>query len=186
MSDTTSNPWKTKSLHTVHETPWIKIVHHDVVNPAGNPAIYTTVEFKNLAIGIIPIDEEGYTWLVGQYRFPINQYSWEIVEGGSPLNEDPLNTAKRELKEESGIVAKDFKEIYRMHLSNSATNELAIIYVAQNLSFENSEPEESEVLQVKKIHILEAEQLVYQNKITDAISVVGLILAAKLYNEGKL
>jgi 8-oxo-dGTP pyrophosphatase MutT (NUDIX family) len=157
-----------------------------VVNPAGNPAIYTTVEFKNLAIGIIPIDEEGYTWLVGQYRFPINQYSWEIVEGGSPLNEDPLNTAKRELKEESGIVAKDFKEIYRMHLSNSATNELAIIYVAQNLSFENSEPEESEVLQVKKIHILEAEQLVYQNKITDAISVVGLILAAKLYNEGKL
>jgi 8-oxo-dGTP pyrophosphatase MutT (NUDIX family) len=157
-----------------------------VVNPAGNPAIYTTVEFKNLAIGVIPIDEEGYTWLVGQYRFPINQYSWEIVEGGSPLNEDPLNTAKRELKEESGIVAKDFKEIYRMHLSNSATNELAIIYVAQNLSFENAEPEESEVLQVKKIHILEAEQLVYQNKITDAISVVGLILAAKLYNEGKL
>jgi 8-oxo-dGTP pyrophosphatase MutT (NUDIX family) len=108
------------------------------------------------------------------------------VEGGCPENEDPLNTAKRELKEESGIVAQEFKEIYRLHLSNSATNELAIIYLAQNLKFESAEPEESEVLQIQKIHILEAEKLVYQNKITDAISVVGIILAAKLYNEGKL
>lgn len=186
MSEITSNPWKTKSLHTVHETPWIKIVHHDVLNPAGNDAVYTTVEFKNLAVGIIPVDNEGHTWLVGQYRFPIDQYSWEIVEGGCPQSENPIDTAHRELKEEAGIVSRNMTEIFRLHLSNSATNEFALIYLAKDLSFTESEPEESEVLQVKKIHILEAEKMVFENEITDAISVVGIILVAKMYKEGNL
>lgn len=186
MNHNQDNPWKTKRRHIVHETPWIRVLHHDVINPAGNNAVYTTVEYKNQAIGIIPIDNEGNTWLVGQYRFPINQYSWEITEGGCPEGEDPLFTAHRELKEETGIVAQKIEEIYKLHLSNSATNEFAIIYLAQILSFEEAEPEESEVLQLKKIHILEAEKMVLNNVITDAISVVGIILVAKMYKEGKL
>jgi len=119
-------------------------------------------------------------YLVGQYRFPINQYSWEIPEGGCPANEDSLACAKRELKEEAGIVAQDYQEISRLHLSNSATNELAIIYLAQNLTFCEPEPEETEILTLKKLSLKEAKKMVQEGKITDAISVVGILLVADL------
>lgn len=170
-----NNPWITQSSENVYESPWIKVVKHNVLNPASNPAIYSVVNFKNLAIGILPLDNEGFTWLVGQWRYPINEYCWEIPEGGGPLGIDPLESAKRELKEETGIIAKEFKEIMRLHLSNSATNELAIVYLAKNLVFEEAEPEESEVLQVKKIHLNEAYDWVMQGKITDAISVAAIM-----------
>lgn len=169
------NPWITKKSEDVYESPWIKVVKHDVLNPVGKPATYSVVNFKNLAIGILPIDNEGYTWLVGQWRYPLEEYCWEIPEGGGPLGIDPLDSAKRELKEETGIVAKDFQEIMRLHLSNSATNELAIVYLAKNLDFESAEPEESEVLQVKRIHLNEAYDWVMTGKITDAISVAAIL-----------
>lgn len=179
------NPWITKSSENVYESPWIKVVKHDVLNPAGNPAIYSVVNFKNLAIGILPIDNEYFTWLVGQWRYPINEYCWEIPEGGGPLGIDPLISARRELKEETGIIASSFLELMRLHLSNSATNELAIVYVAKNLDFETAEPEESEVLQVKKIHLNEAYEWVMNGKITDAISVAA-IMKAKILMEQRL
>jgi 8-oxo-dGTP pyrophosphatase MutT (NUDIX family) len=133
------------------------------------------VNFKNLAIGILPLDEENNTWLVGQWRYPLNAYSWEIPEGGGPHGIDPLESAKRELKEETGIIAGELNEIMRLHLSNSATDELAIVYLAKKLSFENSEPEESEVLQVKKLHLNEAYEMVLNGEITDAISVAAIM-----------
>lgn len=180
------NPWITKKSEHIYESPWIKVTKHDVLNPVGNPATYSVVNFKNLAIGVLPIDNEGFTWLVGQWRYPIEEYSWEIPEGGGPLNIDPLESAKRELKEETGIVASDFKEIMRLHLSNSATNELAIVYLAKNLVFNEAEPEESEVLQVKKIHISEAFEWVMQGKITDAISVAAILKVKVLMDYGKI
>lgn len=169
------NPWKTLRSEQVYESPWIKVVKHDCLNPANKPAIYSVVNFQNLAIGILPLDENGYTWLVGQWRYPLNAYSWEIPEGGGPHGIDPLESAKRELKEETGIIANQFTEIMRLHLSNSATDELAIVYVAKDLSFEESEPEESEVLQVKKVHINEAFRMVNIGEITDAISVAAIL-----------
>ena len=180
------NPWITKSSENVYESPWIKVVKHDVLNPAGNPATYSVVNFKNLAIGILPLDKDGYTWLVGQWRYPLEEYCWEIPEGGGPLDVDPLDSAKRELKEETGIIAKDFKELMRLHLSNSATKELAIVYLAKNLDFENAEPEESEVLQVKKIHLNEAYQWVMDGKITDAISVAAIMKTKILLDKGEI
>ena len=179
------NPWKTLKSVPVYESAWIEVVKHDVLSPADKPAIYSVVNFKNLAIGVLALDDENYTWLVGQWRYPINEYAWEIPEGGGVLDVDPIESAKRELKEETGIVAKDFKEILRLHLSNSATNELAIVYIAKNLSFEEAEPEESEVLQVKKIHIIEAYNWVMAGKITDAISVAA-ILKTKILIEQNL
>ncbi|MBN8694813.1 MAG: NUDIX hydrolase [Bacteroidetes bacterium] len=179
-----NNPWITKKSEDVYESPWIKVVKHDVLNPAGKPATYSVVNFKNLAIGILPIDNEGFTWLVGQWRYPLEEYCWEIPEGGGPLGIDPLNSAKRELKEETGIVAKDFQEIMRLHLSNSATNELAIVYLAKNLDFESAEPEESEVLQVKRIHLNEAYDWVMTGKITDAISVAAILKTKIMMEQG--
>lgn len=180
------NPWKTKKSENVYESQWIKVMRHEVLNPADKPAVYSVVNFKNLAIGILPIDNEHNTWLVGQWRYPVNDYSWEIPEGGGPLGTDPLVSAKRELKEETGIIAKDFKEIMRLHLSNSATDELAIVYVASNLSFEESEPEESEILQVKKIHLKEAYNWVMSGKITDAISVAAILKAQILLDKNEI
>jgi len=180
------NPWITKTSENVYESPWIKVVKHDVLNPAGNPATYSVVNFKNLAIGILPIDNEGFTWLVGQWRYPIEQYCWEIPEGGGPLDTDPLISAKRELKEETGIIADSYTELMRMHLSNSATNEYAIVYLAKNLYFESAEPEESEVLQVKRIHLSEAYEWVMNGKITDAITVAAILKAKILFDKGQI
>ena len=147
------NTWETLSSELIYESAWIALNKHQTINPAGNPAVYSVVNFKNLAIGILPLSEDGYTWLVGQWRYPLNAYSWEIPEGGGPLGELPIETAKRELKEETGIVAQQFQEIMQLHLSNSATDEHAYIFLATDLTFEEAEPEETEDLQIKKIHI---------------------------------
>lgn len=170
-----NNPWITKSSEIVYESAWIKVHKNEVTNPAGNAALYSYVEFKNLAIGILPLDENNNTWLVGQFRYPTNNYSWEIIEGGGPLHIDPIESARRELKEEAGIIAGSYSELMRLHLSNSATDELAIVYVARDLKFEEAEPEESEVLQLKKVHISEAYQMCLNGEITDAISVAAIL-----------
>ena len=177
----TLNTWKTLSSEQVYESAWISVNKHQVINPAGNPAIYSVVNFKNLAIGIVPLSHDGFIWLVGQWRYPLNAYSWEIPEGGGPLGEAPIETAKRELKEETGIVAKQFEEILQLHLSNSATDEHAYVFLATDLSFEESEPEESEDLQVKKIHINDAYQMALNGEITDAISVAAIFKVKHLH-----
>ncbi|MFL5752358.1 MAG: NUDIX domain-containing protein [Bacteroidia bacterium] len=179
------NPWITKKTEVVYESPWIKVSKSDVLNPAGNDGIYSVVHFKNLAIGIIPLDEENNTWLVGQFRYPTMSYSWEICEGGGQLDGDPVASAKRELKEETGIIASEYKEIMRMHLSNSATDELAIVYLAKGLTFDEAEPEESEQLQVKKVHFSEAFDMCMKGEITDAITVAA-IFKVKYLMDNKL
>lgn len=180
------NTWKTLSSELIYESPWIAVHKHQTINPAGNPAIYSVVKFKNKAIGVVPLSNDGHTWLVGQWRYPLNQYSWEIPEGGGPLGEEPLETAIRELKEETGIVAKHFQEIMQMHLSNSATDEHAFVFLATDLSFEEAEPEESEDLKLKKVHINEAFDMVMKGEITDAISVAAIFKVKYLLEKGKL
>jgi ADP-ribose pyrophosphatase len=169
-----SNPWRTLDAENVYESEWIKVTKSNVLNPAGKPAIYSWVHFKNLAIGIVPMDNKKNIWLVGQFRYPTNHYSWEIPEGGGKLDIQPEESARRELLEETGIKAENFKEILRMHLSNSATDELSISYLATGLEFHEAEPEESEVLQVKKISLDDAYVQVNSGKITDAISVATI------------
>jgi len=175
MIDELTNPWATISKEIKYDNPWIKITEHKTINADGGDGIYGVVHFKNLAIGIIPLDDNYNTWLVGQYRFPLNQYSWEICEGGGLFNTPAIDSAKRELKEELGIKAKDWKKIMDMHLSNSVSDEKGVIYVAKNLTYHNPEPEEGEVLQLKKIPFDDVYKMVMNGEITDSLSVAGIL-----------
>jgi ADP-ribose pyrophosphatase len=186
MNIETENPWQTLSSREIYDNPWINLTEHQVINPGGGKGIYGQVHFKNLAIGIVVLDEEDHTWLVGQYRFPLNQYSWEIPAGGCPLNSDPVETARRELLEETGMTARNLIEIQRMHLSNSVSDELAIIYLARDLSQGTAEPEETEQLQLQKMHFEEAFQMVLNGQITDSLSVAALLKLKVMKAQGNL
>ncbi len=180
------NPWKIIDSATIYENNWIKLDHYRVINPSGNQGIYGKVHFKNYAIGIIPLDENNNTWLVGQYRFPLEKYSWEIPEGGGDLQTDPLESAKRELLEETGIKAVQWNKIMDMHLSNSVSDELAFIYVARDLSFFDAKPEDTEILKIKKIPFSEAYQMALNGSITDSLSVAGILKTKILLDNGEI
>lgn len=169
------NPWTTLGAEEKYDNPWINVTEYRVLNPSGGAGIYGKVHFKNLAIGVIPVDREGYTWLVGQYRYPLNSYSWEIPEGGGIIGINPLESAKRELLEETGLKAAQWTKIQELHLSNSVSDEFAIIYLAEELQQFDSEPEETEQLTLKKVHINEAFDMVLRGEITDSMSVAGLL-----------
>ena len=175
MSNPNRNPWETISEKQLYENPWISLTEYQVINPGGGEGIYGKVHFKNLAIGIIVLDENYNTWLVGQYRYPLDLFSWEIPEGGGPLAEDPLVSAKRELLEETGITAGSWTEIQRMHLSNSVSDELSIIYLARELTFGESNPEETEQLTIRKMPFNDAYDMVINGEITDSITVAAVL-----------
>ena len=172
-----SNPWKTISEEIRYENDWIRIEHHDVIKPNGEPGIYGKVHFKNTAIAVLPIDKDGNTYLVGQYRYTINSYSWELPEGGC-LNESPLAAAKRELKEETGLIAEKWTFLGEQYLSNSVTDEKSMMYLAENLSLQAAEPESTEVLQIKKIPVQEAIQMALNGEIKDVLSAATLMTFA--------
>ena len=169
------NPWRTLKKETVYDNPWISISHRDVINPAGNPGIYGVVHFKNIAVGIVPLDEDNNTWLVGQYRYTLDQYSWEIPEGGCPAGESTLEAAQRELEEETGIKAASWEPLLELHTSNSVTDEYGVAYLARGLSFGAAAPEETEDLKVKKLPFQEAYQMVMDGRITDVLSMVAIM-----------
>lgn len=177
-----NNPWRVLKTTNIYDNAWISVKEDAVLNPAGNDGIYGTVHFKNKAIGIIPLDKDNYTWLVGQYRYPLNEYSWEIPMGGGNPNEDLLLSAKRELKEETGLIAQKWTKILRIHTSNSVTDEEGFVFLAEELSQFEPEFEETEQIIIKKLPLSEAVAMVMQGKITDSISMTGLLLLARLKN----
>lgn len=172
---TTPNPWKLQSSKKIFENPWLTLREDEVINPGNGLSHYGKINFKNLAIGIIPLDENNNTWLIGQYRYVPDCYSWEIPMGGGALNIDPLESAKRELKEETGLIAEDWQELMQLHTSNSVTDERGRVYVARNLTQGETEFEETEDLLIQKLPIEEAIERVLSGEITDAISVAGLL-----------
>ena len=178
------NPWQVTSQKEIYDNPWINLTEYQVINPAGNPGIYGKIHYKNYAIGILPLDEELNTYLVGQYRFATSSYSWELPEGGGPLAIEPLESAKRELLEETGLKANSWTELQRMHLSNSVTDELNIIYLARGLEQFEAEPEDTEQLIVRKLPLDEVYRMICANKITDAITVATVLRVKLLLAEG--
>ena len=171
----TANPWKAQSSKKIYENPWLSLHEDKVINPGGGISHYGKINFKNLAIGIIPLDEDNNTWLVGQYRYVPDCYSWEIPMGGGALDTEPLESAKRELKEETGLSATDWQELMRLHTSNSVTDERGLVYVARGLTQGETEFEETEDLLIQKMPLAEAIERVLSGEITDAISVAGLL-----------
>lgn len=180
------NPWKIKSTQQGYENPWIKLTHFDVNNPAGNPGEYTTIHFKNIAVGVIPLDQDLNTYLVGQYRFPLQRYSWEIPEGGGEFDEAPITTAKRELHEETGISAEQWQLIQEFDISNSISDEKAYLFLARDLSFGKAHPDEDELLDVVKVPFQQVYEWVQEGKIRDSLTVVAVLKIQTLILENKL
>lgn len=175
MNDSVKNPWTKTSTRQVYENPWIKVEHHTVLTPSKDEGVYGTVAFKNRAIGIIPLDKHLNTWIVGQYRFPLNAYSWEIPEGGGPIGEATINTAKRELSEEVGLKANKWRMIQTFHLSNSVSDEYGELFLAQELTEFENHPDPEEELIVKKVPFQEVFKMVLKGEITDSISIMGIL-----------
>ena len=180
------NPWKIIASKQVYDNPWIQLTEYDVINPSGGKGIYGKVHFKNRAIGIVVLDELLNTWLVGQFRFTVDQYSWEIPEGGGLIGVDPLDGAKRELLEETGLIAENWEPLLTMHLSNSVSDELAIVYLATSLKQTTAEPEETEQLQVRKLPFNDVYKMVEAGKITDSMTVAAIYKIKTMLLEGKI
>ncbi|WP_083901590.1 NUDIX hydrolase [Azospirillum sp. B4] len=188
--DTHTNPWTVLSRELRYETPWVKVFHHDVLRPNGSPGVYGTVELTTLAIGVLPIAENGDTWLVGQWRFAVGHYSWEMVEGGIPLAGPkavgPLAGAADELREEAGLHAGRWLEIQRMEMSNSMTNEEVVLYLAWDLSPVPVAPEETEQLVVRRLPLRDALAMALAGEIQDAMTVAALLRVRLMHLEGTL
>lgn len=175
------NPWTTLSGEVKYENRWIKVSEYQVINPAGGTGIYGKIHYKNTGIGILPLDENDNTWLVGQYRYTLNEFHWEIPEGGGPLHENPLDAAKRELKEETGITAKQWTHLITVNPSNSTTDEVGMVFLAEDLSFGANELEDTEAdLKVKKVSLREAIAMVDSGEITDCLTVLALLKMARM------
>ena len=180
------NPWTIKGTKVKYNNPWIRVREDQVLDPSGKDTIYGVVEFKSRAVAIIPLDEKNNTWLVGQYRYAIESYEWEIPEGGSPMDENPLETAKRELIEEVGLKAASWQLLLEMQLSNSTTNELSLTYIARDLEYVGSNPDDCEELQIKKVPFQKVYEMTLNGEIKDSLSVASILKAKILLDEGKI
>lgn len=185
--NTNNKNWQQLKRKTIYENPWISLYEDDVITPQQNKSIYSIIEFKNKAGAAIPIDENGFTWLVGQYRYALDRYSWELPMGGVEVSgvedasaQDILIGTQRELREETGIVAQKWTEILRFDTIQSFGKEEAIVFVAQDLSFGELETEDTEDLQVKRMHINEAIDMALNGALTDGITLAGLFKFATL------
>ena len=174
VSTSDLNPWRRVSRRVAYENPWIQVFHDDVIRPDGQPGIYGVVHFQNLAIGVVPLDADDRVLLVGQFRYTLDRYSWEIPEGGGRLDEAPEAAARRELVEETGYTGGQWRELCRAELSNSVTDEVTILFVATGLEAGPASPEGTEQLQLRWVPFKEALAMIGRGDITDAMSILAL------------
>lgn len=182
VMEPTPNKWQTIRSKKIYDNPWIEVQEDQIVNPSGKPGIYGKVIFKNLAVAIVPLDPNLNTWIVGQHRYTLDEYSWELPMGGVPFAEDPLLGAQRELQEETGITANKWTPLLKMHTSNSVTDELAYSFVAEDLAIGPPSFDETEDIQIKKLPFEEVVGLVMDGKITDGLSMGSILKLARQLN----
>ena len=179
-ADPQKNPWTTLSSREIYLNPWIRVREDQVLKPNGTPGIYGVVEYRNRAVGVVPIDKDGYTWLVGQYRYTHNRYEWEIPEGGCPEGESLEDCARRELLEETGLVASELEPLLLdIQLSNSIGNETAHLFIARGLTQETPQPEDTEQITIRRLPLSEAIQMAATGQIRDSMSVIALLFLAR-------
>lgn len=167
--------WKRLDSRIIYDNDWITVFEDHVINPCGGENCYGHVHFKNKAVAIIPLDDAGNTWIVGQDRFTLGEFSWEVPMGGSDAGEDPIDTAKRELQEETGLTASTLTLLMRLHTSNSITDEEGFVFVARDLEVGEPNFDEMEDLTIRKLPLTDAIEMVKRGEITDAISVAALL-----------
>ncbi|HEY4119145.1 MAG TPA: NUDIX hydrolase [Byssovorax sp.] len=183
--DDADDPFRVTSSRDVYDNPWIHVREHLFTTPSGKEGLYGVVHFKHRAVGAIPY-EDGRIWLVGQRRFTLGAYSWEIPAGGAPEGEDLVETARRELREETGLEAGSIERIVTMHMSNSVTDELGVVFVARGLTRGVASPEDTELLRVVEAPLDEAYARVERGEITDSLSVAGIVKLVLMKREGRL
>jgi 8-oxo-dGTP pyrophosphatase MutT (NUDIX family) len=170
----------------VLDNPWFGVDDYQAVAPTGVPSRYYVARFKNRAVGVLPLFEDGTVALVGQWRFPFGAYSWEIPEGGAPMTEQPLAGAQRELREEAGLVAADWREVLRLTPSNASTDETCFCYLATGLTRTETEPDPTEALTLARVPFLEALAAATSGKILDAMTVATLLRVHHMAVTGEL
>ncbi len=170
----TIGPWRREARRVAYENAWITVWHDDVVRPDGRPGIYGVVHFAGLAVGIVALDDQDRLLLVGQHRYTLDTYSWEIPEGGVPADESALDGARRELREETGVVAASWRELGRFAVSNSVTDEAGVLYLATDLAQEEATPEGTEEIAVRWVPFETAVAMTLDGRITDAIAIIGI------------
>jgi len=184
--DDAENPWTVTGISHPFENAWLAIESNAVIHPDGKPGTYSVVRVRRLAVGVLPVDADGFVHLVGQWRFPLGRYSWEMPEGGAEPGEDALACARRELEEETGLSAHTYLPILEMDLSNSLTDELAILYLATELTPGEPKPEGTEVLKHRRAPFAEVLARVADGRIRDAMTVAAVLRAHHMAVTGQL
>lgn len=183
---TTRSQWRSVTSETIFQNPWIRVESHDVIAPTGNPAHYGLVRFANRAIAVLPLHDDGTVSLVGQARFAVSAYSWELPEGGGPLDEDPRAAAIRELREETGLQAAHLREILSFDMSNSVTDEAAVCFLATGLSQGDRAPDETEVFEYARVPFKMLLDAVIKGQIRDGLTVVSVLRVHHMAVTGEL
>jgi 8-oxo-dGTP pyrophosphatase MutT (NUDIX family) len=173
-ADVAVGPWVRRSRETAYDNAWITVWHDEVTRPDGGPGIYGVIHFANLAAGVVVLDEDDRVLLVGQHRYTLDAWSWEIPEGGVPPAEAPLDGIRRELREETGVEAAEWIELARFHLSNSVSDEAGVLYLATNVTHGAANPEPTEELEIRWLPFDDALAMTLDGRITDAMSIIGL------------
>ena len=172
------NPWSRLSRRLAYENAWIQVFHDEVLRPDGKPGIYGVMHPRTHAVGVVALDERDRVLLVGQYRYTLDRYSWEIPEGGVPIGENLLEGAQRELAEETGFRAERWGELLRFSLSNSTTDETGALYLATDLVEGEASPDETEDLVLRWSPFDEALEQVRSGELFDSITQIGIMRVA--------
>lgn len=179
-SPRSTGPWRRRARRIAYDNDWIQVLHDEVTRPDGQPGVYGIVHFRNLAVGVVAIDDQDRVVLVGQHRYALDRYSWEIPEGGVPFDEDPLDGARRELREETGLDASAWREIGRLELSNSITDEVGLMYLATGLTQGEPAPEATEDLRLRWVPFADVAAMIDRGELPDALTQLALERVARL------
>jgi 8-oxo-dGTP pyrophosphatase MutT (NUDIX family) len=186
VSASEDNPWTTLSTEPRFEDDFVRVDDHRVINPAGREANYGVVHFKNIGLRILPVDAEGQTFLVGQYRYGADYFSWEFPAGNQDPGEDSRDGAKRELREEIGQIATEWLDLAEIVPSGSITDQRERSYVAWDLHKAEQDLDEQEAIRVKRLPFAEAVRMAVSGEIRDAGSIVALLLIDAKLRRGEL